>query len=144
MTRYDYKYQSKQQSRILRPQRMRHVSRAALYNLFFGLLIGLVASLYYAWEIAPVQYLDSTPQALREEHGQDYLVLIAQTYSVEGDIGRAHVRLGALVLDNPADFVSGRAQWMIASGFNTADIRAMAALARALGAANPTLEPYLR
>ncbi len=144
MTRYDYKYQRKQQTRTLRPQRMRRVSRPALYNLLFGVLVGLAASLYYAWEIAPVQYVDNSPQALRGGYAHDYLLLIAQTYSAEHDIGRAHVRLDMLALKEPAQFVLGRAEEMIASGFNTADIRAMAVFAHALGATNPAMESYLR
>ena len=144
MTRYDYKYQRKQQARVLRPHRMRRVSRAALYNLLFGLLVGLAGSVYYAWEIAPVQYVDNSPQALRGGYAHDYLLLIAQTYAVEQDIGKAHVRLGTLVLEEPTQFVSRRAEEMIAAGFNTADIRAMAVLAQALGATNPTMDPYLR
>ena len=144
MTRYDYKYQRKQQAGALRPQRMRRVSRPALYNLLFGLLVGLAASLYYAWEIAPVQYVDNSPHALRGGDAHDYLLLIAQTYVVEQDISRAHLRLGTLALEEPAQFVAGRAEEMIAAGFNTADIRAMAVLAQALGATTPAMDPYLR
>ncbi len=143
MTRYDYKYQRKQQSRTLRPQRISRVSRPAFYNLLFGLLVGMAASLYYAWEIAPVEYVDNSPQALRGRYAHDYLLLIAQTYVVEEDIGRVHVRLGTLVLEEQAKFVAGRAEEMIVAGFNTADIRAMAVLAQALGATNPAMESYL-
>ena len=143
MTRYDYKYQRKQQSRTLRPQRMSRVSRPAFYNLLFGLLVGMAASLYYAWEIAPVEYVDNSPQALRGGYAHDYLLLIAQTYVVEEDIGRVHVRLGTLALEEQAKFVAGRAEEMIVAGFNTADIRAMAVLAQALGATNPAMESYL-
>ena len=70
--------------------------------------------------------------------------MIAQTYAVEQDIGRAHVHLGTLALEEPAQFVAGRAEEMIAAGFNTADIRAMAVLAQALGATTPAMDPYLR
>ena len=56
----------------------------------------------------------------------------------------AHVRLGTLAIEEPARFVAGRAEEMIAAGFNTADIRAMAVLAQALGATNPAMDPYLR
>ncbi|HJL70760.1 MAG TPA: hypothetical protein QGI30_07815, partial [Anaerolineales bacterium] len=122
MTRYDYKYQRKQQARALRPQRMRRVSQPALYNLLFGLLVGLTTSLYYAWEIAPVQYVDNSPHALRGGDAHDYLLLIAQTYAVEQDIGRAHVRLGTLALEEPAQFVAGRAGAMMGAGFSTAGI----------------------
>ena len=122
---------------------MSRVSRPAFYNLLFGLLVGMAASLYYAWEIAPVEYVDNSPQALRGGYAHDYLLLIAQTYVVEEDIGRVHVRLGTLALEEQAKFVAGRAEEMIVAGFNTADIRAMAVLAQALGATNPAMESYL-
>ena len=144
MTRYDYKYQRKQQAGTLRPQRMHRVSRPALYNLIFGLLVGLAASLYYAWEIAPVQYVDNSPQSLRGEYAHDYLLLVAQTYVVEQDIGRAHLRLATLALEEPAQFVAERAEEMIAAGFNTADIRSMAVFAQALGATTAAMDPYLQ
>ena len=144
MTRYDYKYQRKQQSRTIRPQRMRRVSRPALYNLLFGLLLGLVSSLYYAWELAPVQYSDNSPQALRGGYAHDFLLLIAQTYFVEQDISRAYLRMGMLALDAPGQFVVNRVEEMIVAGFSTADIRAMAVLAQALGANNPAMDPYLQ
>ena len=144
MTRYDYKYQRKQQSRTFRPRRMRRVSRSALYNLLFGLLLGLVSSLYYAWELAPVKYSDNSPQALRGGYAHDFLLLIAQTYFVEQDISRAHLRMGMLSLEEPGQFVANRVEEMVSAGSTTADIRAMAVLAQALGANNPAMDPYLK
>ena len=123
---------------------MRRVSRLALYNLLFGLLLGLVSSLYYAWELAPVKYSDNSPQALRGGYAHDFLLLVAQTYFVEQDISRAHLRMGMLSLDAPGQFVANRVEEMVSAGSTTADIRAMAVLAQALGANNPVMDSYLK
>jgi hypothetical protein len=91
-----------------------------------------------------VQYIDNSPQSLRGEYAHDYLLLVAQTYAVEQDIGRAHLRLATLALEEPDQFVAGRAEEMIAAGLSTADIRAMAAFAKALGANTAVMDPYLQ
>ena len=143
MTRYDDKYQRQKHTRVLRPQRMNRVSRPALLNLFMGLLIGSGASLYYAWQISPVQYLDNDPYALREEYANDYLLLIAQKYSIEKDIRVSRAYLTDLGVDQPGEFVAARAEYMIGAGHSSADITAMAELAKALGADTAKMKSFL-
>lgn len=143
MTRYDYKYQRQKQTRVLRPQRMNRVTRPALFNLFLGVLIGAGSSLYYAWEISPVKYLDNDPYALRADYANDYLLLIAQKYAVEKDINVTHGYLSELGVDRPGELVAERVEHMIAAGHNTADIIAMAELAKALGSDTPKMKPFL-
>ena len=143
MTRYDYKYQRQKQARVLRPQRMNRVTRPALFNLFLGLLIGAGISLYYAWEISPVKYLDNDPYALRADYANDYLLLIAQKYALEKDIGVTRAYLSDFGLDRPGEFVAARVEHMIAAGHSTADITAMAELAKALGSDTPKMRPFL-
>ena len=143
MTRYDYKYQRQKQARVLRPQRMNRVTRPAIFNLFIGLLVGTGISLYYAWEISPVKYLDNDPYALRADYANDYLLLIAQKYALEKDIGVTRTYLSDLGLDRPGEFVAARVEHMIAAGHSTADITAMAELAKALGSDTPNMRPFL-
>jgi len=143
MTRYDYKYQRQKQTRVLRPQRMNRVSRAALLNIFMGLLVGAGAGLYYAWQVSPVKYLDNDPYALRVDYANDYLLLIAQKYSIEKDIRVSRAYLSDLGLDRPGEVVAARVEYMIATGHSSADINAMAELAKALGADTAKMQPFL-
>ena len=143
MTRYDYKYHRQKHTRVLRPQRMNRVSRLALLNIFMGFLVGAGASLYYAWQISPVKYFDNDPYALRADYANDYLLLIAQKYSVEQDIRVSRAYLADLGVDQPGEFVAARAEYMIAAGHSSADITAMVELAKALGADTSKMKSFL-
>ena len=52
--------------------------------------------------------------------------------------------MGMLSLDAPGQFVANRVEEMVSAGSTTADIRAMAVLAQALGANNPVMDSYLK
>ena len=99
--------------------------------------------LYYAWEVSPVVFLDHTPGELDTRHYGEYVLLIAQTFSMEQDIDLASARLATLSPHNPTGIVSDQAEKMILTGANRADIQAVVNLAAALKATTPALEPYL-
>ncbi|RMH01467.1 MAG: hypothetical protein D6706_01885, partial [Chloroflexi bacterium] len=51
-------------------------------SLFFlGLIIGLAASLYYAWIIDPVVYTNASPARLSSTHKEAYILLVSQSYA---------------------------------------------------------------
>lgn len=145
MTRYDYQYQRRVHQGRPPPRRRRfkRVSNRAIYNLLVGIVIGLGSGLFYAWEVEPVIFLDHIPSDLDTQHYHEYLLLIAQTFSVEQDIDVASARLATLAPNNPAGIVAEQTEKMILTGANRADIRAMVELAAALGVTNPAVESYL-
>jgi len=143
MTRYDYKYQKQRQARILRPQRMKKISRIAFINIVLGFVIGTSCSLYYTWEVSPVKLVDNEPYALHDDYADEYLLLIAQKYALEKDLDVALLYLSDLQLDDPGKFVSNRTEYMINSGYSQFDIKAMVALADALGTLTAQMRPFL-
>jgi hypothetical protein len=106
---------------------------------FFGLVLGLAGGLLYAWVIAPPEP-DLTPASLRADHKTTYIQLVAQTFAADKDIDRARARLSLIGDAGSAQAVTALAQRTSASGGDAATVRALAALAAALGArpASPT------
>ncbi len=68
---------------------------------FIGVLIGLALGLAIAWTVWPISYTDADPADLRLDFKDDYLRMIAATYSLDGDMARAQQRLASLFLAQP-------------------------------------------
>lgn len=115
------------------------MSRTAAANLVVGVLIGVAIGLAYTWVISPVQYVDTAPDSLRADYKTDYVTMIAQAYAADGDLDLARARLATLSLSDPGQYVAGLAAAEIRRGAPLDDLRALAALAAALGAVPPPL-----
>jgi len=102
-------------------------------SLIIGLLLGVAAGLYYSWAVNPVEYIDSSPDSLREDFKSDYLSLIAAAYAATGDADRARARLAWVQIPNPANTLSRLAQNRLAGGRPDSEARALAELAAMLG-----------
>ena len=116
------------------------MTRTAFFNLVGGIVIGLVAGMFYTWVLNPVKYVDVSPDTLRADYQADYVAMIAQAYVADGDIRLARTRLATLNLANPGQFVADIATQQIAVGASLDDLRALNALATALGAVPPPLQ----
>jgi hypothetical protein len=62
---------------------------------------GLVLGLVYAWVINPVQWVDGTPENLREDYQTDYLSAAIDSYSVNRDVDLALSRYQSLGAAGP-------------------------------------------
>ncbi len=98
-----------------------------------GVIVGIVAGLYYAWVVNPVAYTQTAPASLRADFRLDYLALIAAAYAGDGDLPRARVRLALFADPNPADTLGALAQQRLAAGRPVSEVQALALLAGALG-----------
>ncbi len=110
---------------------------AALVSLVVGLGLGLG----YAWGISPAANKDASPAALSAEHKAAYVRLAAQAFAAEGDVARARARLAAAGETDAAPQIAAMAQQAAAAGENPQTVRALAALASALGAGPMTATP---
>jgi hypothetical protein len=108
------------------------MSRGALPFLA-GVALGLAAGLTYAWAIDPVQFVGTSPAALRADFQADYLTLIASAYASTGDLPRAQARLAIFPDSNAAETLGALAQARLASGRPVAEAQALALLAGDLG-----------
>jgi hypothetical protein len=117
------------------------MSRSTWITLLVTLVIGIGVGLYVGWVVSPVQYTDTAPDSLAPEYKDEIVLMLAVRYAGDGNLeaARAGLRLWGLADANVADV----ALRFIAAQKPEADIRRLAALAAALGAAPPELQPYL-
>lgn len=67
--------------------------------VLLGLVIGLVGSLYYAWVVDPIIFVNANPSRLTPPDQEEYIIMVSQSYAVDGDWPLAQQRLAAL--DDP-------------------------------------------
>ncbi|MCJ7823684.1 MAG: hypothetical protein MUP44_02170 [Anaerolineales bacterium] len=109
------------------------MNRLGSFALIIGVILGIAGGLYYSWAINPVEYIDSSPDSLREDFKSDYITLIASAYAATGDADRARARLAWLQIPDPASTLGRLAQNRLAAGRPEAEARALAQLAAMLG-----------
>jgi hypothetical protein len=63
------------------------------WGIVIGLVAGVVASLYYAWMLAPVREFDTTPRQLRASDKAQYAIAIALQFAFDSDLNVAVQRL---------------------------------------------------
>lgn len=107
-----------------------------------GAAAGLALGLVIGW-LWPVQYTNTAPAVLRQDYRDDYVVMVAAAYEVEGDPELAHKRLALLDAEDPAAPVVELGERLVAVGGSAQDITHLARLSWALKAITPTLVPYL-
>ncbi len=103
-------------------------------SLAVSLMMGLAVGLVYAWLIEPVEYYDTAPVDLRPDLREDYLALIALSYSLTGDLGRAQTRLATLGGAGAPGEAAALADRLYRAAGDAQTVRALALLAYALGA----------
>jgi hypothetical protein len=120
------------------------MSRRLLRVLGLGAIIGLGLGLYYGWIVQPRVAITGEVTALRQDYKDDYLLMIAEAFSADGDLQQAQARLAAAGFAEPGPQVAALAERYIAQGRDNADIRRLAALAGALGHTTPAIAPFLQ
>lgn len=108
-----------------------------------ALVVGLLLGLTYSWLIEPVEYYDADPADLRTDLREDYLILVAMSYDLTGDLARAQVRLTALGEAGTPRAVASLADRLYQDGNNAEVVRALALLAHALGAQSEAVVAHL-
>jgi hypothetical protein len=111
--------------------------------LLLGLIIGLALSLTYVWVLNPVESYNVALADLNPADKEEYIVLIAAAYAIEGDLNRARARLSELGDPDSARTVAKLAERYIAEKRSTTEIRSLAKLADALGVTSSDLVVYI-
>lgn len=65
------------------------------------ILIGIGLGILYGWVIDPVDYVDTTPDSLRQDYQADYVLMVAEIYQAERDPTVASARLSFLGQPDP-------------------------------------------
>jgi hypothetical protein len=93
-----------------------------------AILVGVALGLAIGWIFIPIQYVDTSPDTLRIDYKTDYVLMVAEAYQSENDLGLAVRRLALLGNVSPADVVDQAIQFAQKYGYTEADITRMQAL----------------
>lgn len=75
-----------------------------LQALLIG-IFGLAAGLFYGWRIAPVEYVNTTPDTLAQNYKNEYTLMVAEAYQNHGDLDLSARQLALLGSEHPAQIV---------------------------------------
>ncbi|MEA3377485.1 MAG: hypothetical protein U9R72_14950 [Chloroflexota bacterium] len=123
---------------------MAQPTRQWITRAVVGIAVGAALGVAIGWWLWPVTYTNTSPDVLREDYQDEYVLMTATAYEVEGDRERARERLALLDPEEPSAPVVGLAERLIEQGGSEEDIVRLARLAEALGVTSPALMPYLQ
>ncbi len=103
-------------------------------------VVGAAAGLFYGWVVNPVEYVEISPQSLRVDYRSDFVLMVAETYQVDHDLGLAVRRLSLLGNSAPADIVANAMDYGLQYGYAAQDLSLLQSLAQGLLTWNPNLE----
>ncbi len=112
--------------------------------LLVGLVIGVGAGLFIGWVVSPVQYVQSPMSDLSRRYKDEYTVMVAAAYQVDGDLTEALRRLQLLGAENIPLYVRDVTERYISENGpgQESDIRNLVVLSRALGYYTPPMQPF--
>lgn len=70
-----------------------------------AILVGIGIGLLFGWVVLPARYTDTRPDSLRVDYRSDYVLMVAEAYSRDGDLGQAMRRLVFLEESLPDEIV---------------------------------------
>ncbi len=107
---------------------------------FISILVGMVLGMVYGWMINPVTYTNTTPDTLRADYKADYVLMVAEIYQKDQNIGLAARRLDLLGATTPLRQVQSAILTAEELGYSEADMDLLARLALALETWSPAGE----
>ncbi|MBN1201149.1 MAG: hypothetical protein JXJ20_04770 [Anaerolineae bacterium] len=117
------------------------MTRRYVGSLLIGVLVGLAFGIFLGWEQFPVEYTNSSMEALAPRYQEQYTVMVAEGYQVDRDKNAALARLQVLGKSNVFDYVQALTEQYISQS-NVPAISTMVALAEAMGRLTPVMEIY--
>ncbi len=111
--------------------------------LLLGIALGLGLGFLIGWGIWPVEYYDTDPVDLKEEHKEEYIVLVSASYALNGDLEEAKARLAKLEEEDVAQVVADLAQKYVQLGEDIVVTRNLVMLADALGSSTEVMLAYV-
>jgi hypothetical protein len=111
--------------------------------LALGLVLGAALGIFIGWVVWPVQYYDTVPAVLAPDYKDEYVLLVALSYSVDHDLDLAKRRLAALEEEESAARLVALTERLIERDMAPSVITPLAELASDLGEDTSVMDPYL-
>ncbi len=102
--------------------------------------MGAAAGLFYGWVVNPVEYVDISPQSLRADYKADFILMVAESFQVDHDLGLAVRRLALLGSAAPTDIVATAMDYGLQHAYAAQDLELLQSLSQGLQSWNPNLE----
>jgi hypothetical protein len=105
-----------------------------------AVILGAAAGLFYGWVVNPVEYVDIAPESLRVDYKTDYVLMVAESYQVDQNMGLSVRRLALLGSSAPTDIVANALSYALQHEYASQDLSLLQSLGEALLTWNPNLE----
>jgi len=106
--------------------------------IFLSIATGIGFGLLYGWVIAPVDFVDLTPDTLRADYRADYILMVAEAYQSENNLDLAARRLAIFGSDPPAEIAHQALQFGTSTGFSPSELNNLEVLIQALRTWQPS------
>lgn len=113
------------------------MSSSNIIKIIIALAIGIVGGLIYGWVIDPIEYVDVTPNILREDYRIDYVLMTAEAYQTDFDSETAARKLAILGSESPALIAASALEYATRNNFTAAEIQALQTLLTAMQTYQP-------
>jgi hypothetical protein len=107
---------------------------------FISIALGAAAGMLYGWVLSPVEYVDTAPNSLRIDYKTDYVLMVAEAYSLDQDVSLAARRVAALGDIAPSEHLDEALAFAVQNNYPQADLLLMRNLAEVLDTWNPNLD----
>jgi hypothetical protein len=111
------------------------------YILFIFMIgVGAVLGNYYAQEVNPVNIVDAPPDTLRQDYKTDYVLMVAEVYSLEQNTALAARQLALLGSAAPVEIINQALLFALDNGYPAQDLLLIRDLSLVMSTWNPDLE----
>lgn len=101
----------------------------------FSILLGVGIGLFFGWVVQPIEFTNTTYSSLRADFRTDYVLMTAETYTLEQSPPAALRRLTALSDTSALEQIRQAILFAEQAGYNDRDLEKLRSLQSALEAA---------
>jgi hypothetical protein len=109
-------------------------------KFLIAMAIGAAAGLFYGWVVNPVEYVDMSPQSLRVDYKSDFVLMVAESYQADHDLGLSVRQLALLGGAKPTDIVANALDYGLQHDYAAQDLYLIRSLGEAVASWDPKLE----
>lgn len=107
------------------------------------IILGIILGMVFGWVLHPGLNQDTSLVSLRYDYRTDYVLMIAETHSTEGNTAQAVRQLAQLGPESPVNYVIQALAYAAQMRYSPADLILIQNLANALQTWSPTPEGFI-